>query len=80
MFSRAITDEHVKETLEKGIVIESYEDDVPYPSYLVMGIINKRVFHVVAAVNKLENNTIIITVYEPSPDLWYEDFRKRKKK
>jgi hypothetical protein len=33
---------------------------------------------VVVADNKSEDEFIVITVYEPDPALWSEDFRRRK--
>jgi hypothetical protein len=34
--------------------------------------------HVVVAHNLSENELIVITVYEPDPELWEADFRRRK--
>jgi len=36
--------------------------------------------HVVIAQNETENETIVITVYEPDPLKWESDFKRRKLK
>ncbi|HLR77134.1 MAG TPA: DUF4258 domain-containing protein [Balneolaceae bacterium] len=78
MFQRHITEEEVKIVMRNGEVIKSYEDDKPYPSYLIFHYINNRPLHVVAA-NSIEDNIItIITAYEPSTDIWEDNFKARK--
>jgi hypothetical protein len=37
MFQRRITEADVREILQVGEVIESYPDDTPYPSRLILG-------------------------------------------
>jgi len=37
-----------------------------------------RPLHVVAADVEITGETIIITVYEPDPDIWNTDFRSKK--
>ena len=78
MFERQISDEDVRHVLSTGEVIRSYPDDTPYPSRLILGWCAARPIHVVAAETADENAVIIITVYEPSPDLWEADFKRRK--
>lgn len=79
MFQRDIFEEEVEDVVNFGETIESYLDDQPYPSYLVLGYVQKRAIHVVYA--KDENGTnIIITVYEPTLKKWHEDFRTRREK
>lgn len=77
MFQRKISVEDVRSMLVNGETIEDYPDDIPYPSCLILGWSGKRPLHVVAAYNESENETVIITVYEPDPVLWSEDFRRR---
>ena len=71
--------EDVKHVLATGETIEEYPDDTPYPSRLVLGRCGGRAVHVVAADNKESEETIVITVYEPSIDGWERDYRRRKK-
>ena len=78
MFQRGIPADDVKRVIASGEVVESYPDDKPYPSRLVLGWIGTRPLHVVAAYNASEDEEIVITVYEPDSDLWDLDFRRRK--
>jgi len=77
MFERQISKSDVIYVAKKGQVVESYPTDTPYPSYLLLGIIDKRPIHAVIAISD-EQNCIVITVYEPSNDLWDENFSKRR--
>ena len=78
MFQRRISVEDVRHVLDTGEVIEEYPDDIPYPSRLILGERNQRPLHVVAAENTLNQETIVVTVYEPDPDQWEPGFRRRK--
>ena len=78
MFERQINADDVKLVLETGEMIENYPDDTPYPSRLLLGWISKRPLHVVVAENRLDKESIIITVYEPDSELWEPDFKRRK--
>lgn len=77
MVDRGFRIEDVESALEQGEIIESYPDDFPYPSQLVLGRAGIRPIHVVCAYNAVENETIIITVYEPDAASWTDDFRMR---
>lgn len=57
----------MKHVLPTGEVIESYPNDLPYPSKLMLGWRGNRPLHVVAADNLESGETIVITVYEPDP-------------
>ena len=78
MFERSITQADVAAVIAQGDVIRSYPDDTPYPSRLILGWRDQRPLHVVAADNAPDDETIIITVYEPDPALWQPDFRTKK--
>ena len=74
-----IFDYQVFEAICNGEVITEYSDDRPYPSYLVYGKTdNKRPIHVLCAYNFDDDQVVVVTVYEPDPNLWI-DFKKRKK-
>lgn len=77
MFQRGVDNEQVRQVLENGEVIENYPEDSPYPSRLVLGWAGRRPLHVVAADNDESRETIVITVYEPSPGEWKKDFKRR---
>ncbi len=78
MVERVIGDDVVRKVLAQGKEIESYPDDFPYPSRLLLGWSGTRPIHVVTADNSADNETIIVTVYEPDPDLWEPGFERRK--
>jgi hypothetical protein len=78
MAERKITVEDVKRVLKTGETIASYPEDRPYPSRLVLGWIGTRPLHVVVADNDEDNVQIVITVYEPDPTLWEDDFKRRR--
>jgi hypothetical protein len=78
MVQREISADDVRSVVEQGKEIEGYPSDFPYPSRLLLGWRWSRPMHVVAADNATDNETIIVTVYEPDPDLWEPGFEKRK--
>lgn len=77
MFQRAISMEDVAHVLDAGKCIIAYPDDTPYPSRLMLGWCGSRPIHIVAA-DTPENETIVITVYEPDPALWEPGFERKK--
>jgi hypothetical protein len=78
MFQRRISDQEVRHVVETGDTIETYAEDSPYPSRLVLGWYGSRPLHVVVADNAMDRETIVITVYEPNRDQWEEGFRRRR--
>ena len=76
MAERGIREEDVARVISEGKEIETYPDDKPYPSRLLLGWIERRPIHVVTAA--AEHEIIVITVYEPDPDLWESSFERRK--
>lgn len=78
MFQRGIDEKEIRNILEKGETIEEYPDDTPFPSRLVLGWSARRPLHVVAADNQKYGERIVVTVYEPSPDQWDNEFKRRK--
>ncbi len=77
MFERNIGVDDVIESIEVGETIESYPDDSPYPSRLVLAWLSGQPLHVVLADNQAGGEIIVITVYRPYPGAWTADFRKR---
>lgn len=79
MFAREISDKDVEYLLRHGEIIERYDDDYPLPSLLINGCTpKKRPLHLVVAVNETEKQLIIVTVYEPNPIIWLNNFSRRK--
>ena len=81
--ARANLQDEVKEALQNCKIIESYPNDYPFPSGLVVGYTRKkRAIHAVVVIddqNKEEGMPWIITVYEPNILEWQEGFEKRRK-
>lgn len=78
MFQRQISKDDVRQVLEAGETIETYPQDRPYPSRLVLGWRQARPLHVVAADNTDNGETIVITTYEPDPEEWERDCKTRR--
>jgi hypothetical protein len=78
MFERQISITDVRTVLLTGDIIKAYPDDTPYPSRLVLGWVENRPLHIVVADHPTAFEVIIITVYEPDPSLWDDDFRERR--
>jgi hypothetical protein len=49
MFERRIQPSHIRTIVESGEVISDYPNDVPFPSCLILGFLEHRAIHVVAA-------------------------------
>lgn len=77
MFERGVSVDEVQVVLESGEVIAAYPEDTPYPSRLVLGWSGRRPLHVVAAYNAEDDETIVVTAYEPDPAGWNPDFRRK---
>ena len=69
----------VVQCLRTGKIIEEYPDDRPYPSCLILGrTVAGRPIHVVCAPVQSERRLIIITTYQPDPDRWDPELRRRR--
>jgi hypothetical protein len=77
MQGRRIAASEVEEVLRHGEVIEDYPDDFPLPSSLIRCFVGGRPLHAVIAFADASARAIAITVYEPDPTEWSEDFRHR---
>ena len=78
MFQRRISEQEVRHVLETGETIETYPEDSPYPSRLILGWCGSRPIHVVAADDTEAQETTVITVYEPDEGKWEEGFSRRR--
>jgi len=65
MVLRHISRDDVAEIISSGEIIEPYPGDTPYPSYLMMGQVKKRILHGVISYAPDPNVIFIITAYEP---------------
>ncbi len=80
MAERDISVPDVRSVLDSGEIIESYPDDQPHRSMLVLGRVNGRPLHVVAAEESDGARIYIVTVYEPDEAQWDSMFRRRVKR
>ncbi|MBI4588106.1 MAG: DUF4258 domain-containing protein [Candidatus Rokubacteria bacterium] len=64
--------------METGEIIEEYPEDRPYPSCLILGPAAGRPLHVVCAPVTAERKLALITVYQPDPDRWDPERRRRR--
>ena len=77
MFRRSISLEEVKFILKGGELIREYQDDKPYPSFLLLGFIDHRPLHLLVAKDIETENCIMVTVYEPDKNVWSTDFKTK---
>jgi hypothetical protein len=78
MAERGILKRDVIKVYNNGEVIDEYPEDDPYPSRLILGWLGSRPIHLVVADHPDGKLKIIITVYEPDPNRWEENFKKEK--
>ena len=73
-------DGEISDVILNGKIIERYPKDNPYPSYLISGSTRaKRPLHIVVAYSGADNISVIVTAYQPQPELWSQDYARRKK-
>lgn len=77
MFQRTISEDEVRRVVDAGETIETYPDDKPFPSRLMLGWSGSRPIHVVAADDIAAREIVIITVYQPDLTEWQPGFTKR---
>jgi len=80
MFERQISKDSVIKSIQTGEIIAEYWDDKPYPSFLILGWLNRQPLHVIVAFDESTKLCIIVTVYIPDPNLWENNFKTRRKK
>jgi len=78
MLEREISRAEVKQVIKDGTLLESYDEDKPFPSKLLFLVVNKRPIHIVIAKDILTNECYIITAYEPTISYFQDDFMRRK--
>ncbi len=76
MRERSIDFDDIRRILDEGDTIERYPNDVPFPSRLLLGWVARRPMHIVAA-DEATDSVIVVTVYDPRPEDWSQDFRSR---
>lgn len=79
-FKRDIRLDEIREVLKHGEVIRERPKAQPFPKYTMLGWTRygSRPLHVVAADDEEEDVTYVLTVYEPDPNIWTDDFREKQ--
>jgi len=80
MLERKIKSGEITNSLLNSVIIENYDDDRPFPSCLLLGYSDNRPLHIVLSYDTINDIIYIITIYEPSHELWSDDLKKRRKK
>jgi len=74
-----IREQEVTEAVATAEQLDDYPDDEPYPSSLFLGwTAAGRPLHFVISYDEEAGLAIVVTVYEPDPQLW-TDSRERKR-
>ena len=76
---RAITRDMVISSIDNMEIIEEYLSDKYLPSYLLLSKYNKIIFHVLIAMDVIEDNIRIITAYIPDNQKWEDNFKRRRR-
>ena len=79
MFERGIARQLVRDAIVLGEVIEDYPDAGPYPSALVLGIVDGVPLHVVVAFDSVSRYCMVITAYHPDLEHFNDDYKTRKR-
>lgn len=76
---RDISISDVKTAIKNGEIIESYCDDYPYPSCLILGYnVNNTILHIVCGMS--DDLVHMITAYYPNNNEWEDDMKTRREK
>ena len=79
MFKRGLDEKDVTVLLARGTIIEDYHDDFPFPSVLINGVSNdNRPLHAVVGIDADMHRLYLITIYEPDPEKWSDNFTRRR--
>ncbi|MEI8130796.1 MAG: DUF4258 domain-containing protein [Leptolinea sp.] len=78
MLEREFSREIVLQVVLHGEVIEDYSADRPVPSALMLGWEQQCPVHVVISIG-VDVQAAVITVYEPTLEVFESDFRTRRK-
>ena len=80
MFERSLNKDDVVSAIRSGETLFDYPDDKPYPSRLLLGMVDQLPVHVVVARDEKDYSCYVITAYVPSLELWQADFKTRIQK
>ena len=77
---RAITRDMVISSIDNMEIIEEYLGDKYLPSYLLLSRYKSIYFHILIAIDVIEDNIRIITAYIPDMKKWEDNFKTRRKR
>lgn len=75
---RFISRTDILDSVHEFEIIEEYPEDKYFPSYLVYSKHKGNFFHILFAIDIIEDNVRIITAYRPDLFEWKEDFKTRR--
>jgi len=78
MMERGISREWVRQAILTGKVIEDYQFDKPFPSYLICSL-SPDPLHVVTSYDEQNDRLYVITVYQPDLEHFESDYITRRK-
>jgi Domain of unknown function (DUF4258) len=79
MFERQVETWEVLDAIENGETIESYPNDTPHPSMLILSHVQGKFVHVLVARDPDSEECIIVTAYVPDATQREPGYRKRRK-
>lgn len=69
----------ILDSIKNGEIIDEYENDKPYPSSLILSHIKKGMpIHTVWAYNVKTKYAVLITIYKPDLQKWFNDMKTRR--
>lgn len=74
---RQISPADVIDVVRGGEIISSNPDDLPRPSYLIMGKAKGRPLHVLVSRDESSGTCFVVTTYYPDAERWDRAFRRR---
>lgn len=76
---RGFTLQEIIQAWDSFEIIKTYEDDKPFPSFLILGKTLSGIdFHLVLAYDEEYDEVILITIYEPSLKEWESNLKIRR--
>ena len=76
IIERNIDIDLIEQVIKTGEIINEYPNDKPYPSFLILGLVDKKPLHVVTAYYR--KICIVITAYWPDVGQWKNNFKTKK--
>lgn len=79
ILERGLDVDHIERiALEPVAIVESYPEDTPFPSRLVLGWHDGAPLHILVAEDSSRGTIVIVTAYHPDPERWDDTFLVRR--